>query len=88
MVLGCLLFGVGMTAWALPLGVLRGETPPEHVGWRTALYRVGVDGGIFLGPFLSGLLATRAPAVLPGLLAGLLPLIGYLLVRWPARRDG
>jgi MFS family permease len=87
MVAGCLLFGVGMTAWALPLGVLRGETPPEYVGSRTALYRVGVDGGIFLGPFLSGLLATRAPALLPAVLAGLLPLIGYLLARWPARRD-
>jgi MFS family permease len=88
MVAGCLLFGVGMAAWTLPLGVLRGETAAEHVGWRTALYRVGVDGGMFLGPFLSGLLANRAVALVPGLLTGLLPLMGYLIARWPARRDG
>lgn len=44
------LFGVGMAGWTLPLSVLRRETAPAEVGWRTALYRVGVDGGIFLGP--------------------------------------
>jgi MFS family permease len=85
LVAGCLLFGVGMAAWTLPLGVLRGETPPEHIGWRTALYRVGVDGGVFLGPVLSGFLATRAPALVPGLLALLLPVIGITLARWRAR---
>jgi MFS family permease len=85
MVAGCLLFGAGMAAWTLPLGVLRGETAPEQLGWRTALYRVGVDGGIFLGPVLSGLLAARAPALLPGLLAGLLPVLGIVLARWRAR---
>lgn len=83
LVAGCALFGVGMAAWTLPLGVLRGETPAEHVGWRTAVYRVGVDGGMFLGPFLSGLLTARAPALLPGVLAGALVLIGVRLLRRP-----
>jgi len=30
------------------------------VAWRTALYRVGVDAGVFLGPLVSGLLAEHA----------------------------
>src|SRR5207247_2275072 len=55
-VVGCALFGLSMAGWMLPLSVLRRETPPEHVAWRTGLYRVCVDGGIFLGPFLSGAL--------------------------------
>lgn len=80
LVLGCILFGVGMASWTLPLGVLRSQTPPEQVGWRTALYRVGVDGGIFLGPFLSGLLAGRAPVLLPVLLAAALAVIGGTLL--------
>jgi MFS family permease len=53
---GAALFGVGMAGWMLPLGVVREETPPAKLAWRTALYRVGVDGGMFLGPFLGGLL--------------------------------
>ena len=52
---GCVLYGLSMAGWMLPLGVLRAETPPDRVAWRTALYRVFVDGGMFLGPFLAGL---------------------------------
>ncbi len=78
---GCALFGVGMASWTLPLSLLRRETAPEQVAWRTALYRVGVDGGIFLGPFLSGLLIGRAPALLPGVLAAALVTVGVTLVR-------
>jgi len=52
---GCALYGLSMAGWMLPLGVLRAETPPDRVAWRTALYRVFVDGGMFLGPFLAGL---------------------------------
>jgi MFS family permease len=62
-VVGAVLFGLAMAGWMLPLSVLRRETPPAHVAWRTALYRVGVDGGIFLGPFLGGLVANRHLAV-------------------------
>ena len=51
-VAGCVLCGVGMAGWPLPLGLLRRETAPAQIGWRTAVYRVGVDGGLFLGPVL------------------------------------
>ena len=54
MAFGCALFGLGMAGWMVPLSVLRGQTPRALVAWRTALYRVGVDAGMFLGPFLSG----------------------------------
>jgi MFS family permease len=81
LVVGCALVGIAMAGWTLPLSLLRGETPPTQIGWRTALYRVGVDGGIFLGPFLSGLLTVRAPWLVPGGLVGLLLLIGAVLVR-------
>jgi predicted MFS family arabinose efflux permease len=54
MAFGCALFGLGMAGWMLPLSVLRRETPRALVAWRTALYRVGVDAGMFLGPFLAG----------------------------------
>jgi MFS family permease len=81
LVVGCALFGIGMAGWTLPLGLLRADTPARWIGWRTALYRVGVDGGIFLGPFLGGLLAASAPRLLPGLCAATLALLGVLLLR-------
>src|SRR5207249_4004494 len=43
--LGCALYGLAMAGWTLPLGLLRSVTPPAQVAWRTALYRVAVDGG-------------------------------------------
>lgn len=60
---GCVLVGVGMAGWMLPLSVLRRETSARHITWRTAVYRLGVDAGIFLGPFASGLLGGRAAIV-------------------------
>jgi hypothetical protein len=56
-------------------------TPPAQIAWRTALYRVAVDGGMFLGPFLSGLLVARHPAVLPAVLGVTLVTVGALLLR-------
>jgi MFS family permease len=67
-VAGCVLFGLAMAGWMLPLGLLRAGTPPAQVAWRTALYRVFVDGGLFLGPFLSGVLAARWGQILPATL--------------------
>lgn len=82
LVVGCVLFGAGMASWTLPLALLRAETAPEHIGWRTALYRIGVDGGMFLGPFLSGFLTARWPGLLPGAGAvALLALAVALLAR-------
>jgi MFS family permease len=59
MALASVLYGVGMAGWMLPLAILRRDTPAAHVPWRTAVYRVGVDAGLFLGPFLAGLLGDR-----------------------------
>src|SRR5262249_12487053 len=79
-VAGCVLYGIGLAGWPLPLGLLRQETPAGRIGWRTAVYRVGVDGGIFLGPFLSGFLSSHAAGALPALCAAALLAIGALVV--------
>lgn len=73
---GAVLYGLAMAGWMLPLGALRGETPPERVAWRTALYRVCVDGGLFLGPVLAGALGTARAGLLAGVWAALLALTG------------
>lgn len=80
-VVGCVVFGVGLAGWMLPLTVLRRETSPDRVAWWTALYRIGVDGGIFLGPFLSGFLDEESVGLLPGVIAGVLVVIGLLFLR-------
>jgi DHA1 family inner membrane transport protein len=77
-VAGCALFGLGMAGWMLPVAVLRRETPASQIAWRTALYRVGVDGGLFLGPFAAGLVGA-APLTLA--LAGVLLLVAVLVAR-------
>jgi MFS family permease len=79
-VLGCALFGLSMAGWMLPLGVLRRETAAEHIAWRTGLYRVCVDGGIFLGPFLSGVLGMRHARFLPAFWTAALAVTGLLLL--------
>ena len=62
LVVGCALFGLGMAGWMLPLGVIREHTDVTRLGWRTGVYRVGVDGAIFLGPLICGLLGeTHTP---------------------------
>jgi predicted MFS family arabinose efflux permease len=71
---GAAFFGLGMAGWMLPLAILRRDTPPELIAWRTALYRVGVDGGLFLGPFLSGVLGPHAWMLAAGLAAVLVSL--------------
>ena len=60
--IGCALFGLGMAGWMLPLGVIREHTDLARLGWRTGVYRVGVDGAIFLGPLICGALGeARTP---------------------------
>jgi len=77
---GCALFGFGMAGWMLPLGILRAVTPPAQVAWRTALYRVSVDGGMFAGPFVSGLLGAERAGVLPGVMMAVLATVGVALL--------
>jgi len=64
----------------LPVGLLRAATPASQVAWRTALFRVFVDGGMFLGPFASGLLGPMHPRVLPAALSVALCVVGVTLL--------
>ncbi len=77
---GCVLFGVAMAGWMLPLGVLRRETAPERIAWRTGLYRVFVDGGMFLGPFAAGLVGARLAPHLGAVCAVALAVTGALFL--------
>jgi predicted MFS family arabinose efflux permease len=79
-VAGAALFGFSMAGWMLPLGVLKRETAPERIAWRTGLYRVCVDGGIFAGPFLGGLLGAELAPNLGAVWAGALALAGVLFL--------
>lgn len=85
-VLGCALFGLGMAGWMLPLGLLRAETSRERIGWLTALYRVSVDAGMFLGPFLSGFLGATRAGILPVLFAVAMIAMAVRLLRYPYAR--
>jgi MFS family permease len=85
---GCMVFGLSMAGWMLPVGLLRTATPASQVAWRTALFRVFVDGGMFLGPLASGLLGAAHPRVLPAALSAALLVVGVTLLgrrRWPQR---
>jgi len=85
MVAGCVLFGFAMAGWTLPLTLLRMVTPPGQITWRTALYRVAVDGGMCLGPVISGVLAAGHGGALPGVMMAVLAATGVaLLTRRPA----
>jgi MFS family permease len=77
---GCALFGLSMSGWMLPLTLLRRDTEPERIAWRTGLYRVCVDGGIFLGPFLSGVLGMHLAGILPAISTVALALTALLLL--------
>jgi len=79
-VAGCALFGLSMSGWMLPLTLLRRDTEPERIAWRTGLYRVCVDGGIFLGPFLSGVLGMHLAGLLPALSTAALAVTALLLL--------
>ena len=85
-VAGCVVFGLSMAGWMLPVGLLRAATPTSQVAWRTALFRVFVDGGMFLGPFASGLLGAAHARVLPTTLAAVLLAVGLALLARNARR--
>jgi MFS family permease len=59
LIVGSVIMGVAMAGWLVPLSVLRQQTPSSQVAWRTSIYRVGVDGGMFVGPFLGGVFGVR-----------------------------
>lgn len=86
MVVGCVSLGLGMAGWMLPLAVIRSVTSAGRVGWLTALYRVSVDAGMFLGPFLGGVLGLARAGILPLLLAVVMAVIALGLLRHPGSR--
>lgn len=86
-VLGGGLFGLGLTGWMLPIGVIREHTPVGALGWRTGLYRVGVDAGIFLGPLVSGLLGEAGAGYFVGLI-GVVTLVAGARLLWRGGRGG
>lgn len=77
-IIGCVLFGIGLAAWMLPVSLLNRTGPQRSVAWRTALYRVGVDAGVFLGPVLSGFLAQNSALWIISVVTSLL-LVGLSL---------
>jgi predicted MFS family arabinose efflux permease len=79
-VVGCVLFGIGLAGWMLPLSILRRETPPSQVAWRTALFRVCVDAGIFLGPLLSGYFTDRRLWILATSCSVVLSVLGLAFI--------
>jgi DHA1 family tetracycline resistance protein-like MFS transporter len=81
MAVGCASLGLGMAGWMLPLGVIRSVTSAERIGWLTALYRVSVDAGMFLGPFVSGVLGLARAGIVPVILAAGMTAIAVLLLR-------
>lgn len=83
-VLGTGLFGLGLAGWMLPIGVIREHTRVGALGWRTGLYRVGVDAGIFLGPLVSGFLGDVGARYFVALIGGLTLAAGARLL-WPRR---
>jgi len=80
MVAGYGLFGLAMAGWTLPLTLLQAVTAPNQIAWRTALYRVAVDGGMCLGPLLSGVLTARHAGAVPGVMAAVLTATGVTLL--------
>jgi len=80
-VVGAALFGLGLAGWMLPVGVIREHTPLGALGWRTGLYRVGVDAGIFLGPLVSGILGEVGAGYFVGLI-GLVTLLAGVRLLW------
>jgi hypothetical protein len=76
-----------MAGWMLPLGVIRSVTSAERIGWLTAFYRVSIDTGMFLGPFVSGLLGLGRAGLLPLLSAAAMAVIALLLLRAPVTGD-
>lgn len=86
-IVGCVLFGIGLAAWMLPVSLVNQDAAAGSVAWRTALYRVAVDAGIFLGPVFSGFLLGHALLGAVGIfVAALLAILGIaMLLRYRNR---
>lgn len=86
-IVGCALLGIGLAGWMLPVSLINQDGPPHAASWRTALYRTGVDGGVFLGPVLSGFLIQYDVLwMLTATTTAALLVLGVVLYRLPPRR--
>ena len=84
--LGCALLGIGLAGWMLPVALINQDGPPGAASWRTALYRTGVDAGVFVGPVVSGLLIQLDVLwMLTCIIAVALFVLGAMLYRQPHR---
>ena len=84
-IVGCVLLGVGLAGWVLPLSLLRIGTPARKLAWRTAQYRIAIDAGMFAGPFLCGLLGERHLWLLSASSAACLAALAVALVSYRVR---
>jgi MFS family permease len=82
---GCVLLGLGLAGWMLPLGVIREHTETATFAWRTGLYRVGVDAAAFLGPLVCGLLGAERTGIFVGAV-GVAALAAGARLGWRALR--
>ena len=83
-ILGCALLGIGLAGWMLPVSLLNRDVTSHAVSWRTALYRTGVDSGMFLGPVMSGLLIQHDMLwMLTATTSVALAALGWMLFRAP-----
>lgn len=78
-----ILLGIALAAWMLPIGLVHQDIAPDRIAWRTGVYRLGVDGGVFLGPIAAGLLSEAWGAGAVGFICALmLSTVGLGLLRW------
>jgi MFS family permease len=87
LIVGCALLGIGLAGWMLPVALINQEGAARAASWRTALYRTGVDAGVFVGPVLSGLLIQFDVLwILTAATTAALVLLAALLYRLPQPR--
>jgi len=84
-VAGCVFLGLGMAGWMFPLGVIREHTEAREFGWRTGLYRVGIDAAAFLGPLVCGLVGEARTGAFVGAV-GLVAFAASIRLGWLALR--
>jgi hypothetical protein len=81
-VAGAILLGVALASWMLPISLVNRGVSAEKVAWRTGVYRLCVDSGVFLGPLAAGLIVSLVGPWLVGLLCALLlAIVGASLLR-------
>jgi len=81
-VAGSILLGVALASWMLPISLVNQGVSADKVAWRTGVYRLCVDSGVFLGPLAAGLIVSLSGPWLVGVLCALLlTIVGASLLR-------